>query len=65
MIFRHAEYTGSRWATEILLGWDEMAGKFIRVLPHDYKRALEEQNGAMDFEVRIGELRTRSADFSG
>ncbi|HSE32085.1 MAG TPA: glutamate synthase large subunit [Pyrinomonadaceae bacterium] len=65
LIFRHAEYTGSRRATEILLGWDDMVGKFVRVLPLDYKRVLEAENGTMDFELRIGELKTRSADFSG
>jgi len=41
MIFRHAEYTGSRRATDILVSWDEMISKFVRVLPHDYKRVLE------------------------
>ena len=41
MIFRHAEYTDSRRATEILLSWDEMISRFVRVLPHDYKRVLE------------------------
>jgi glutamate synthase (ferredoxin) len=43
MIFRHAEYTGSSRATEVLLGWDEWLPKFVRVIPHDYKRVLEAQ----------------------
>ena len=42
MIFRHAEHTGSRRATEILLAWDHFVGKIVRVLPNDYARALEE-----------------------
>ena len=41
MIFRHAEQTGSRRATEILLAWDQFIGKIVRVLPNDYARALE------------------------
>jgi glutamate synthase (ferredoxin) len=43
MIFRHAEYTGSSRATEVLLQWDEWLPKFVRVIPHDYKRVLEAQ----------------------
>jgi glutamate synthase (ferredoxin) len=42
MIFRHAEHTGSRRATEILLAWDQFVAKIIRILPNDYRRALEE-----------------------
>jgi glutamate synthase domain-containing protein 3 len=41
MIFRHAEYTGSKGAAEVLLFWDEWLPKFVRVIPHDYKRVLE------------------------
>ncbi len=41
MVFRHAEYTGSRRATEILLSWDEWVPKFVRVIPNDYQRVLE------------------------
>jgi glutamate synthase (ferredoxin) len=43
MIFRHAEYTGSSRATEVLLQWDEWLPKFVRVIPYDYKRVLEAQ----------------------
>jgi len=43
MIFRHAEYTGSRRATEILLAWDEFLARFVRVMPMDFKRVLEAQ----------------------
>ena len=43
MIFRHAEYTGSSCATEVLLQWDDWLPKFVRVIPHDYKRVLEAQ----------------------
>jgi glutamate synthase (ferredoxin) len=41
MIFRHAEYTGSRRATEILLAWDQFVTSIVKVLPNDYRRVLE------------------------
>jgi glutamate synthase (ferredoxin) len=43
MIFRHAEYTGSVRATEVLLSWDEWLPRFVRVIPNDYHRVLETQ----------------------
>jgi glutamate synthase (NADPH/NADH) large chain len=43
MIFRHAEYTGSRRATEVLVAWDDWLSKVVRVLPVDYKRVLDAQ----------------------
>jgi len=65
MIFRHAEYTGSRRATDILVSWDEMISKFVRVLPHDYKRVLEGGKGTVNFGPPIVEIRLKSADVSG
>jgi glutamate synthase (ferredoxin) len=41
MIERHAEYTGSDRARNILKLWSDMAPKFVKVLPKDYKRVLE------------------------
>jgi glutamate synthase (ferredoxin) len=43
MIFRHAEYTGSSRAIEVLLQWDEWLPKFVRIIPHDYKQVLKAQ----------------------
>ncbi|HET9880451.1 MAG TPA: glutamate synthase-related protein, partial [Candidatus Binatia bacterium] len=65
MIFRHAEYTDSRRATEILLSWDEMISRFVRVLPHDYRRVLEGEKGTANFALPIVEIRVKSADVSG
>jgi len=65
MIFRHAEYTGSRRATEILVSWDEMTSRFVRVLPHDYKRVLEGEKGSANFALPVVEMRVKSADVSG
>jgi glutamate synthase (ferredoxin) len=47
-IFRHAEYTGSIRATEILLSWEEFAPKFVVVMPNDYQRVLETQKQMLE-----------------
>jgi glutamate synthase (NADPH) large chain len=43
MIFRHAEYTGSSRATEVILDWDQFAPRIVRVMPNDYRRVLDAQ----------------------
>jgi glutamate synthase domain-containing protein 3 len=43
LIERHAEYTGSKRAFELLARWPEAAKSFVKVMPVDYKRALREQ----------------------
>jgi glutamate synthase (ferredoxin) len=42
MIARHVEFTGSTRGQEILARWDAEKSKFVKVMPVDYKRALEE-----------------------
>jgi glutamate synthase domain-containing protein 3 len=46
LIARHAEFTGSKKAVELLAKWPEAAKSFIKVMPVDYKRALREQAAA-------------------
>ena len=41
LITNHLNYTGSDVAKEILENWDATLPKFVKVMPHDYKRALE------------------------
>ena len=43
MIHRHAEYTGSPVAARILDDWDRNLPRFVRVMPIDYKRVLQER----------------------
>jgi glutamate synthase domain-containing protein 3 len=43
LIERHYEWTGSKRARWILDSWREMVGKFVKVMPIDYRRALEQQ----------------------
>ena len=43
MIRRHANYTKSELAWKIVALWDEMASKFVKVYPNDYRRVIETQ----------------------
>jgi glutamate synthase domain-containing protein 3 len=42
----HRERTGSRVAGRLLDDWPATLNKFVKVMPHDYKRALAEQLAA-------------------
>ncbi len=41
LIQRHADYTKSQRAGKILARWEEQLGKFVKVMPKDYKRMLQ------------------------
>jgi glutamate synthase (NADPH/NADH) large chain/glutamate synthase (ferredoxin) len=43
MITSHFMYTGSRNAKRILHAWETILQKFVKVMPIDYKRVLEER----------------------
>lgn len=43
LISRHFEYTGSPRAKEILDNWKDYVNKFLKVLPIEYKRVLDEE----------------------
>jgi len=40
LIERHLHYTNSKRARDILARWDEILPKFVKVMPVDYRRAL-------------------------
>ncbi|MDZ7685167.1 MAG: hypothetical protein U5O39_09370 [Gammaproteobacteria bacterium] len=42
MITSHRDYTGSTVAASILENWDAELSRFVKVMPTDYKRVLEE-----------------------
>jgi len=42
MVRRHVKYTSSEHAQRILNNWDDNVEKFIKVIPKDYKRMLEQ-----------------------
>jgi glutamate synthase (NADPH/NADH) len=45
-IKEHVETTGSSVGQEMLDNWDTRVGQFVKVMPHDYKRVLEERAAA-------------------
>jgi glutamate synthase domain-containing protein 3 len=46
MLADHLRYTGSRRARELLDDWSASRAKFVKVFPHEYKRALGELHAA-------------------
>ena len=58
LIDRHAHYTGSVRAREILDHWEAYLPKFVKVMPVEYRRALQEmarQQSALEGqEIEIG-----------
>jgi glutamate synthase (NADPH) large chain len=43
MVEKHAHWTQSAYARRILERWSELAPKFLRVMPNDYRRVLDAQ----------------------
>jgi glutamate synthase domain-containing protein 3 len=41
-VAEHAERTGSPVAARLLDDWKAASAQFVKVMPHDYKRALAE-----------------------
>ncbi|MFQ5382720.1 MAG: glutamate synthase-related protein, partial [Dehalococcoidia bacterium] len=46
LLSRHFEYTGSLVAERLLARWPTVAREFVKVMPKDYRRVLEEQSVA-------------------
>jgi glutamate synthase (NADPH/NADH) large chain len=46
LIEKQFRYTGSFRAKEILHDWDRMRGRFVKVFPHEYRRALKQMADA-------------------
>ncbi|HEY6581749.1 MAG TPA: glutamate synthase-related protein, partial [Rubrobacter sp.] len=46
MVERHLEWTGSDQARRVLEDWDEVLPNFVKVMPHDLKRVLQERQEA-------------------
>ncbi|MBN2375916.1 MAG: glutamate synthase large subunit [Sedimentisphaerales bacterium] len=54
LIIRHYELTQSRRADAILNNWRQMVGRFVKVIPIDYRKALE----------RLAEREQRQTEFT-
>ena len=48
LIARHYKFTESAVAEQILEEWDQILSQFIKVMPTDYKRVLEEQKATIE-----------------
>ena len=41
LVQRHQSYTRSDRAARVLAEWDALVPRFVKVIPHDYKRVLQ------------------------
>ena len=59
LISRHLRYTNSKVAERVLIQWDELQPKFVKVMPKDYKRAMlamkRAQQEGIPWEVAVME----------
>ena len=65
LIADHHRWTGSLRARDILDRWAELRGKFVKVFPHEYKRALEERVAKRQSEATINKARDSKASAVG
>jgi glutamate synthase (NADPH) large chain len=61
LIDDHHRWTGSLRAREIIDHWDSARAKFVKVFPHEYKRALGEIHAAKQADVTIAKARATEA----
>jgi len=57
LIDDHHRWTGSLRAREIIDQWDSARAKFVKVFPHEYKRALGEINAAKQADATIAKAK--------
>ena len=57
----HHRWTGSLRAREILDQWAQARGRFVKVLPHEYRRVLGERKAAEDTQATIAKAKTVTA----
>jgi glutamate synthase (NADPH) large chain len=59
MIERHLRFTGSTLALSLLDDWDNARGRFVKVFPNEYRRALTEMHAkrAVDAPAVTGKQR--------
>jgi glutamate synthase (NADPH/NADH) large chain len=57
----HHRWTGSLRARDILDNWSDARGRFVKVFPHEYRRALGEMNAAREATAMIEKAKTGDA----
>jgi glutamate synthase domain-containing protein 2/glutamate synthase domain-containing protein 1/glutamate synthase domain-containing protein 3 len=53
LISNHVNFTGSEYAARIVRDWTEMLPQFVKVMPIDYRKALERQQKAESKETDV------------
>ncbi|MFP4014505.1 MAG: glutamate synthase large subunit [Chitinispirillaceae bacterium] len=53
LITSHVNFTGSEYASRILRDWTEMLPQFVKVMPIDYRKALERMKGSESKETDV------------
>jgi glutamate synthase (NADPH/NADH) large chain len=61
LIEDHHKWTGSLRAREILDGWAEQRGRFVKVMPHEYKRVLDERAARAQAQAATGKAKASAA----
>ncbi|MEO8506141.1 MAG: glutamate synthase-related protein [Betaproteobacteria bacterium] len=61
LIERHLRFTGSTLALSMLDDWDAARGKFVKVFPHEYRRALTEMHAAKSAQQSASTAKQRAA----
>jgi glutamate synthase (NADPH/NADH) large chain len=57
-IARHVYWTGSLYAKDLLDNWAETRKRFVKILPVEYKRAIQQQKLA-ELDQKLYEIRER------
>jgi glutamate synthase (ferredoxin) len=63
LLIEHAGYTGSDVAKRLLKAWKRSIKEFVKVMPLDYRRVLEQQKTAASIEP--DSLLLQTAEVSG
>jgi glutamate synthase domain-containing protein 3 len=62
LVQRHVRYTGSARARRLLASWTATVARFVRVMPTEYKRALESQGTRHVDHIRSAIVGNRSSE---
>ena len=61
LIERHLRFTGSTLALRLLDDWDAARAKFVKVFPHEYRRALTEMHARKSASRPVESTKQRAA----
>jgi glutamate synthase domain-containing protein 3 len=53
LVCNHVKYTGSEYAARIVRDWTEILPHFVKIIPTDYRRALERMKKAESRETEV------------